>query len=180
MVTMDKSYTEKYPDLVRQGGAYTGKFQVNFRPAGLDGMTIGEALTSPTRQWAILIKLLIDLLKEESALHLLHGITMNTGGGATKVLHLGKGGVLYRKRMPNPPGLFYLLQNASHESWQNMYQNFNCGIGIDVIGDARLAPFLSRIEREACVLLYDLGECRPCIGRQNKVELETPFGIFNY
>ncbi len=180
-VLMDKSYTEKYPDLVRQGGAYTGKFLVDFRPAGLDGMMIGEALTSPTRQWAILIKLLIDMLKEENALHLLHGITMNTGGGATKVLHLGKGKMFYRKSMPDPPKIFTAIQYHSGEQWHDMYQNFNCGVGIDVIGDASLAPFLSQVEREACVLLYELGECHYWVGgRENKVELKTPFGIFEY
>jgi phosphoribosylformylglycinamidine cyclo-ligase len=156
MVTMDKSYTEKYPDLVRQGGSYTGKFMAGFRPAGLDGMTIDEALTSPTRQWAILIKFLIDLLKEEHALHLLHGITMNTGGGATKVLHLGTGGIWYQKTMPFPPPIFRLVQSESGEDWCDMYRNFNCGIGIDIVGDEGLRPVLEWLARETRVPVHDL------------------------
>ena len=182
MVTMDASYTKKHPDLVKQGGAYTGEFLVDSRPVDLGGMTVGEALVSPTRQWAILIKLLLGLLKEKDSLHLLHGITMNTGGGATKVLHLGNGGIIYRKRMPNPPGLFHLIQRVSGESWQNMYQNFNCGIGIgiDIVGDERLGEFLEWVIATTCLSMYELGECYSWGGKENKVELETPFGVFNY
>lgn len=180
MVTMDKSYTEKYPDLVRQGGAYMGKFMADSRSVNLNGMTIGEALVSPTRQWAILIKILIGLLKEEDALHLLHGITMNTGGGATKVLHLGKGGILYRKRMPAPPKIFRTIQYHSEEKWQNMYQNFNCGVGIDVIGDKMLEKFLSWTVSATRLPLYELGECHSSGGAGNTVKLETEFGSFEY
>ncbi len=180
IVTMDVSYTEKHPDLVRQGGAYTGKFSVDFPLADMDGMTIGEALTSPTRQWAILIKLLIGLLKEENSLHLLHGITMNTGGGATKVLHLGKGGILYRKQMPPPPGIFSLIQRESGETWRNMYQNFNCGIGIDIVGDKRLGEFLQWVVGITSLSMYELGKCYLSDGKENKVELLTPYGQFEY
>ena len=180
MVTMNKSYTEKYPDLVRNGAAYTGKFSVHFPLANMGGMTIGEGLTSPTRQWALLIKLLIDRLKEENSLHLLHGITMNTGGGATKVLHLGRGGVVYRKKMPMPPSIFSLVQGESGEAWRDMYQNFNCGVGIDVIGDEKLGDFLSWMERVTYVSLYELGECFFRVGKENEAELETPFGNFGY
>ena len=180
MVTMDKSYTEKYPDLVKQGGAYTGKFMADSRSVNLNGMTIGEALTSPTRQWAILIKHLIGLLKEEDVLHLLHGIAMNTGGGATKVLHLGKGGIEYRKRMPDPPKIFQTIQYHSQEKWRDMYQNFNCGVGIDVIGDPRLGEFLSRVEQMTHVRLHKLGECHYRGWEENRVILKTPFGNFEY
>jgi phosphoribosylformylglycinamidine cyclo-ligase len=180
MVTMDASYTKKYPDLVKQGGAYTGKFLVNFPLANMDDMTIGEALVSPTRQWAILIKILLGRLKEDNSLHLLHGITMNTGGGATKVLHLGKGGILYRKQMPPPPSIFSLVQSESGEAWRDMYQNFNCGVGIDIVGDPKLQRYLVWAQQATNVKVCHLGECYSWGGKENKVDLLTPFGSFEY
>lgn len=177
--TMSQSYTEKYPDLVRRGGSYEGRFLVGAQSEILGDMTIDQALIAPTRQWALLIKILLDELKVRGLTHLLHGITMNTGGGATKVVHLGKGGILYQKRMPNPPGIFHLIQEESKETWRDMYKDFNCGIGIDVIGDVKLRSVLDIVKEKTSVSLYDLGECQSWPGEENKVELETPFGNFN-
>lgn len=185
MCLMDKRYTEKYPDLVRPGAQYSGYYNSDETPPILEGASVGQALISPTRQWAILIKILIDELKKQDSLHLLHGITMNTGGGATKVLHLGKGGILYRKSMPRPPRIFEMVAHGSQEKWRegwrDMYQNFNCGVGIDVIGDARLEPFLVWVERATHVPLYQLGMCwTNHLEEGNRVELNTSFGTFNY
>lgn len=181
MCLMHKRYTEKYPDLVMPGKEYFGDFFHDDTPPLLDGVSVGEALVSPTRQWAILIKLLIDRLKERDGLHLLHGITMNTGGGATKVLHLGKGGICYRKEMPRPPRIFPLIHHESKEVWSDMYRNFNCGIGIDIIGDPRLESFLAWVERETHVQLHQLGTCwTNHLEEGNQVELKTPFGEFSY
>lgn len=180
MCLMGTWYTEKYPDLVRSGAAYSGCFSVNNDQPILDGMSIGQALVSPTRQWAILIKTLIDRLRWHNCLDLLHGITMNTGGGATKVLHLGKGRIRYQKCMPEPPGIFRLVQRESGEAWRDMYQNFNCGIGIDVIGDPELDRHIRWVEQETRVRHYRLGACEACSEGGNKVVLETSFGEFSY
>lgn len=176
MCTMSREYTEKYPDLVRLGGTYEGRFFVDDEG---EGGFISQALLSPTRQWAILIKILLDKLKERGFIHLLHGITMNTGGGATKIAHLGKGGILYQKQMPDPPLIFPIIQRESKESWRDMFKGFNCGIGIDVIGDEKLLPVLEEVAEETHIALYHLGCCLPWDGKGNKVELETRFGRFD-
>lgn len=180
MCLMHERYTEKYPDLVRSGVEYLGDFSASDIPDVLQGVSVGQALVSPTRQWAILIKILIDELKKRDSLHLLHGITMNTGGGATKVLHLGRGGILYQKTMPRPSQIFFLVQNESGEDWRDMYQNFNCGIGIDVIGDEKLGPLLAWVAQETHVRLYQLGMCHQNTSRRNEVELRTGSGYFSY
>ncbi len=185
MCLMHDRYTDKYPDLVRAGTEYSGYYNSDETPRILEGRSVGQALTSPTRQWAILIKILIDELKKQGSLHLLHGITMNTGGGATKVLHLGKGGILYRKTMPRPSMIFEMVAHGSQEKWREgwreMYQNFNCGVGIDVIGDPRLETFLAWVAQETHVPLYQLGVCFTNHFEQgNSVELHTSFGIFGY
>lgn len=179
MCTMARGYTKKYPDLVRRGGTYEGRYKPGDKVQGLDNMTIGQALLSPMRQWAIVIKILVDKLKKRKLFSHLHGITMYTGGGATKDKHLGQGGILYEKVMPEPPQIFQVIQRESKEPWIKMYEDFNCGIGLGVIGTAKILPVLEEVSAETNIQLYRLGSCVATTGR-NKVALWTPYGKFRY
>lgn len=179
---MKKEYNEQYPNLKRDSLFYKGRFDNN--ECFSDEMTVGEALLSPTRQWAIVIKELMVLLKEENALPLLHGISINTGGGATKISNIGQGDILYIKDMPPPPPFFRLIQGESGEDWKNMYQTFNCGVGIDIIG-ADNPVFIEALKRTAtkCGLpLYRLGVCQRLLSgsKKNEVQLNTFAGTFYY
>lgn len=173
--TMWSGYTQKYPHLIRAGGGYNGLYKVG---DFADGIPVDRALISPTRQWAILIKILLDKLDARGQRDLLHGISMNTGGGATKIGHVGQG-ILYSKEMPDPPAIFNVIQEWSKETWRDMFRGFNCGVGIDVVGDPALMDVLHEVEEETQVRLYMLGVCDNWKGKGNKVELITPFGEFS-
>lgn len=106
---------------------------------------------------------------------------MNTGGGATKVMNLGPGGIVFHKNMPEPPPIFRLIQTESGEVWENMFRTFNCGVGLDVIGDEGLGGYLAEVEAETGVRLYDLGYCSVHPDPLMKsVELSTPYSQFVY
>lgn len=175
---MWSGYTTKYPDLIRDNSAYVGDFQVNETDALMPSMSVDRAIISPTRQWPILIKILLDKVRIHKMQRYLHGISINTGGGATKIQHVGKG-MNYHKSMPDPPEIFHLIQKKSQESWKNMYRTFNCGIGVDIIGDQCLTPLLHEVEKDAGVMLLDLGVCGKSTEKQNTVTLHTPFGVFS-
>ncbi|MDO8667483.1 MAG: hypothetical protein Q7K35_00060 [bacterium] len=175
--TMRRSYGLKYPFLSRRKNVYRGRFGVR---DNFDSLNVSQALMSPTRQWAILIRVLIDKLKREGLFHMLHGISMNTGGGATKIAHVGNG-IIYIKKMPNPPPIFRLIKRESRETWRNMFQTFNCGVGIDVVGenDPDFRRVLKKVGWETCVKMFELGFCYPNSSRKNRVSLDTPFGKFD-
>jgi phosphoribosylaminoimidazole (AIR) synthetase len=145
-------------------------------------MSVGEALMSPTRQWAIIIKELIADLVQKNLFHMLHGITMNTGGGATKISNIGSG-VIYKKRMPIPAPIFQLIKQESGETWKNMYKSFNCGIGLDIVGENDPA-FINSIKEsvKACKIKMSLlGSVSQGIDlTDNKVIIVTPYGKFEY
>ncbi|MDD3711010.1 MAG: hypothetical protein PHP37_00160 [Patescibacteria group bacterium] len=145
----------------------------------IHGLEMSRAILSPTRQWAIVIKKIIVALKNANALHMLHGISMNTGGGATKIKNLGKG-IIYIKHMPTPPKIFQLIQEKSQDDWKNMYEAFNCGIGIDVVGENH--PFfikaVEEVALECRIQNYLLGFCRENSSNDNKVILHTDHGSF--
>lgn len=181
---MKKEYGKKYPFLVGSGKEFRGRFEVNYQPVTLCGLTVSQALLSPTRQWAILIRLLLEELEARGITGQLHGISMNTGGGATKITHVGRGGIVYEKTMPIVPPIFQLIQMESGENWRNMYQAFNCGVGLDIVGEnsQELDDALFRVRDKSRVRLYELGKCY--LGKQgepNRVILKTPYGDFcNY
>jgi len=177
---MNELYAQKYPVCAKGVGSYEGKYSVNDQPHILDGMTVGEAILSPTRQWAICIKLIIDKLKEKNCLHMLHGISMNTGGGATKIANVGKG-IIYKKIMPTPSPVFQLIHEQSEEKWRDMYRGFNCGIGIDVVGENHCDFFdtLQEVSIETKIALHRLGKCEVNEGQSNKVILSTYYGEFD-
>jgi phosphoribosylformylglycinamidine cyclo-ligase len=174
-----RTYASEYPQLLLAGNEFQGHFRVGDK----DDLVIGnviEALLSPTRQWALLIKVLIDRLNVLGKLHWLHGISINTGGGATKCKALGTGGIIFEKEMPKPPGIFQLIQRESGETWKNMYETFNCGVGIDVIGSPELGGALRYVEDKTGVLLYSLGQCSASASVKNGVALETSYGQFPF
>lgn len=179
---MDGKYNKKYPELKREGDFYCGNYDCDSRSTFLPlGVTVGEAIISPTRQWPLVIRLIMEELKERNALDMLHGISLNTGGGATKVKNLGQG-ICYIKNMPSPPGFFQLIQNQSHEDWKNMYQSFNCGVGIDVVGsNNQIFVEALKTASEKCGLeLFALGMCRASEDGPNEVILQTDFGSYHY
>jgi len=178
---MSDEYNAKYPHLVGYGKPYRGRFKVNDLLPGFSNTTVSEAILSPTRNWSLVIKRILDKVKKRGILDKLHGISMNTGGGATKIAHVGQG-ILYKKKMPDPPGLFKLIQAESNDDWEHMYESFNCGVGIDVIGEKHvdLEAVLQEVDKETNITLHHLGECEANPSPdQNKVVLETRFGTFD-
>lgn len=178
--SMWDGYTEKYPFLIRPEGSYKGKFLVGECDNILPGMSVSDALVSPTRHWSILTRLLLEKLREKGIFRMLHGISMNTGGGATKIGHVGKD-ILYKKKMPTPPELFQLIKRESGSDWEKMFRDFNCGIGIDVVGEdnQEFKAALYELADDTNVACLEIGDCEKRDGEGNKVELETPYGFFN-
>ncbi len=178
---MSDEYNEKYPHLVGYGKRYKGRYRVASRLPTDANISISKAILSPTRNWSLVIKILINKLKERGLFDKLHGISMNTGGGATKIGHLGRG-ITYYKEMPEPPDLFQMINFESNGYWESMFESFNCGIGIDIVGedDPELEEVLMEVEKETKIQLFELGVCEPNTDpEKNKVILETPFGIFD-
>ncbi|MCK5081100.1 MAG: hypothetical protein KAQ63_02970 [Candidatus Moranbacteria bacterium] len=151
-------YQKEYPFLRSAKNAFRGKYFVGDKPLGL-GMTVGEALISPTRQWAIVMKMVIDRLKSIGEFDKLHAIVMNTGGGLTKCAHVGNEIRYYKTILPFLP-IFDLIQTETGETQRNMLKTFNCGVGIEVIGDNRggyLQSALEWVSEKSGIDLFELG-----------------------
>lgn len=177
VTTMWEGYMEKYPYL----GLHKGRFKVGEKAPPPFDFVISDALISPTRQWAILIKYLLEELKKDGIYSDLHALTLNTGGGATKISHVGDG-ILYQKSMPQPPDFFQFIKQESGEKWKDMFKGFNCGVGLDIVGadTSKFRDVLEKVSNNTNVELFELGDCRTSTTGRNQVCLTTGFGVFNY
>ncbi len=180
---MDSSFNI-YSEL-GDGQFYKGRYKPSDCPAILQGMSVGEAILSPTRQWALVIREILVELNRQELLYMLHGITMNTGGGATKIKNIGKG-VTYVKTMPAPSPLFRFIQAETKQPWEHMFTTFNCGIGIDIVGEDHI-DFKNAVKTavESCgIKMSELGHVQLSKhwsdDTPNQVVLYTPYGRFGY
>jgi phosphoribosylformylglycinamidine cyclo-ligase len=91
-------------------------------------LNIGQALLSPTRTFAPVIK----KLKSTIGSNLL-ALVNCTGGAQTKVLHYLPQNIRVVKYnlLPVPP-LFQLIQEESSTDWREMFKVFNCGTRMEV------------------------------------------------
>jgi phosphoribosylformylglycinamidine cyclo-ligase len=127
---LTKEYQERYPetsqleDPGRKSAA--GKFKVTDTPEELQGMTVGEALLSPTRTFAPLMAKLFSERVE------LHGVIHNTGGGVSKVLRFGRGNRYVKEMKLTRPPIFDLIKDGASVSEEELHKVFNMGMRLEI------------------------------------------------
>ena len=176
-VLLSRKLASTYPEVcdpsLSHEVAYRGPFSVTDYHESL-GMTVGEALLSPTRTYAPLIKRLLATVREH-----IHALIHCTGGGQVKIKRFGRG-VRYVKEtlFPTPP-LFSLIQKHGTIPWNEMYSVFNMGHRLEACMPAEAA-------NEAISCAKQFGIAAQVIGRvtsgdgENEVTISTPHGVFTY
>jgi phosphoribosylformylglycinamidine cyclo-ligase len=176
-VLLSRKLASAYPEVcdpsLSHEVAYRGPFSVTDYHESL-GMTVGEALLSPTRTYAPLIKQLLATLRQH-----VHALIHCTGGGQVKIKRFGRG-VRYVKEnlFPTPP-LFSLIQKHGNIPWNEMYSVFNMGHRLEACMPAEAA-------NEAISCAKQFGIAAQVIGRvtsedgENEVTISTPHGVFTY
>jgi len=121
-------YAEKYPEIVEpRGKAYEGRFDILDLDEEL-GMRVGEAVISPTRLFAPAVARVL-----EDYGHHVSGMVHNTGGGQTKCLRLGKNVHYVKHDVLEVDPIFYLIQREGKVPWEEMFQDYNMGVGFELI-----------------------------------------------
>ena len=176
-VLLSRQLASAYPEVCDPGlshnVAYRGTFSVTDYHESL-GMTVGEALLSPTRTYAPLMKQLLSNFRGH-----VHALIHCTGGGQVKIKRFGRS-VRYVKDnlFPTPP-LFSLIQKQGNIPWNEMYSVFNMGHRLE-------ACMPSDAANEAISCAKQFGIAAQVIGRvtseegENEVTISTPHGVFTY
>lgn len=171
---MKREYCVKYPELLESmEKPYYGRFKIDDYVDEL-GMTVGEAILSPCRIYAPLILELLEELGDQIA-----GLIHNTGGGQTKCLRVGRNIHYVKELLEEPPPIFKLIKEESGETWRNMYEIYNMGVGFEVIVRKEHADEVVAIAEKYGIKAKVIGRCLKSDG-ENKLTLTTPYGKFLY
>lgn len=174
---ISKQYVRDYPEIldpaVNPDYAYRGPFKLSDRPDGL-GMSIGEALLSPTRTYVPILAKIYKALGKE-----VHGVIHQTGGGLTKVLRFGKNNRYVKNNLFEVPPLFKLIQEHGAVSWQEMYQVFNMGHRIEVYLPMDSASEVIKIANQFGLAAKQVGHVEKSKDK-NEVVVESKNGVFEY
>ncbi|MEM1582194.1 MAG: AIR synthase-related protein, partial [Candidatus Bathyarchaeia archaeon] len=152
---------------------YYGKFRIDDYLDEL-GMTVGEALLSPTRFYAPVVLKIMEMFGSH-----ITGLIHNTGGGQTKCLRMGINIHYIKDDLFNPDPIFILIQRESGESWRAMYENYNMGIGFEIIAEPEAADDIISQSEKFNLEAKIIGRCERSNGK-NKLTIKSQYGKFQY
>lgn len=164
-VLLSNEYSKKYPE-TSYISEYKGRFKLDDYLDFL-GMSIGEALLSPTR---IYLPVIMEILKKLKVKALIH----NTGGGLTKCLRIGRGIKYIKNNLPEPDPIFLLIQKEGNISWEEMYKVFNMGIGMEIIVDKNSLEEVIKICKYFNIEAQEIGYCES-FKNGNALIIETKY-----
>ena len=170
---LKREYLEKYPELAHPDRRrFTGKYSLDDTPEGL-GMTVSEALNSPTRIFAPIAYKVLNEAGES-----VHGMVHNTGGGQTKCLRVGSGIRYVKDSLPEEDPLFKLIQNDGEVTWQEMYEDYNMGVGFEFIVSKDSVDEILGICEGYGIGVQVIGRCEAT--SENSLSIQTAHGNFSY
>jgi len=171
---LKKEYQDTYPEIMApEGKSYYGRFKVDDYIDDL-GMTIGEALTSPMRFFIPIVKKIIEECRES-----ISGMVHNMGGGLTKGLRIGYNIKFVKDNLIEPDPIFKLIQKESGESWKAMFENYNMGIGFEIIAKPEAEEEIISISEGFGLEAKTIGRCERSDGK-NRVVIKSRWGGFVY
>ncbi|RJS83700.1 phosphoribosylformylglycinamidine cyclo-ligase [Candidatus Bathyarchaeota archaeon] len=169
-----REYQDRYPEIMApEGKSYYGRFRVDDYIDEL-GMTIGEALTSPMRFFAPIVKKILEECSE-----MVSGMVHNMGGGLTKGLRIGYNVKFVKDKLFEPDPIFHLIQRESGESWKDMFMVYNMGVGFEVIARPEAEDEIISICENFGLEAKRIGRCERSSGR-NVVVIKSRWGTFVY
>lgn len=142
---LNSSYRDKYPETFSPeiyDLAYNGNFDMD-EPLPNTNMTVGEALLSPTRTYAPIMKKVLEGYKDN-----ISAIFHNSGGAQTKCLAFGTN-IKYIKDnlFPEPP-IFKFIKEHANLSLYELYRVLNMGHRFEVVCDHDVANEIISISKE--------------------------------
>jgi phosphoribosylformylglycinamidine cyclo-ligase len=142
---LGRQYREEFPETFApdiRDVAYTGRFDIDDPLPGTP-ITVGEALLSPTRTYAPIIREILASHREH-----ISGILHNTGGGQTKCLNFGNN-IRYVKDnlFPTPP-FFELVRQSTGLSEREMFRVFNMGHRMEIYCDPEASASIIAISEK--------------------------------
>ncbi len=172
--TVANKYPETYDHAIPENLVYSGGYNLTDPVSGLDGITAGKLVLSPTRTYAPIVKQILQHHRSK-----IHAMIHCSGGAQTKVINfIGNNiHVVKDNLFPTPP-LFQMIQQQSHTPWREMYKVFNMGHRFEVYTDQDTAQEVIKISKTFNVDAQIIGRCET--SDTKRVTVKSEHGEFNY
>ncbi len=121
--------------------AYTGPYRMG-DPLPGSTLTVGQALLSPTRTYAPILKAIVATARDSIA-----AIFHNTGGGQAKCLRFGQGLTYVKDNLFAPPPAFALLQANPAMAPRELYRTLNMGHRMEIVCELSAAEGIIKISK---------------------------------
>lgn len=174
----NKTVAQKYPDTydhaIPEDLVYSGGYNLTDPVSGLDGITAGKLVLSPTRTYAPIVKQILQHHRSK-----IHAMIHCSGGAQTKVINfIGNDIHVIKDNLFATPPLFQMIQQQSHTPWREMYKVFNMGHRFEVYTDQETAQEVIKISKTFNVDAQIIGRCEASDAKQ--VTVKSEHGEFNY
>ena len=130
------------------------------------GLTIREALLSPTRTYAPVIRALLSEHRTS-----IRGLVHCSGGGQTKCLRFGESVHFIKDNLFSTPPIFAQLQKVSGTSWKEMYQVYNMGHRMEVFCSPEAVDKLLSVIRNFGIEAQVIGRTEESVSTANHLTL---------
>lgn len=168
-VLLTSEYSRMYPETLEPlSTPYAGRFRLEDEPEDL-GMSVGDALLSPTRIYAPIVFEILERCGE-----MVKCMVHNTGGGLAKILRVGSGARYVKDSLPEPDPVFKLIQREGRLGDEEMYRVFNMGIGFEVIVGRECAEEAIRASEKMGIGASVIGRILRGSPGWNELVIETP------
>lgn len=171
--TVADKHPETYDHAIPENLVYSGKYNLTDEAPGLEGITAGKLVLSPTRTYAPIVKKVLEKHRAK-----IHGMIHCSGGAQTKVLNFVNNiHVIKDNLFPTPP-LFQMIQQQSQTPWREMYKVFNMGHRFEFYTDKETAREIIAISESFNVDAQIIGRCEAADTKQ--VTVKGEHGEFIY
>ena len=170
-------YRKRYPESCDPNTpehlSYCGPYRLE-DPLPETAFTVGEALLSPTRTYAPLVKELLDRLGRR-----IRGLVHCSGGGQTKCRRFGRTVHYVKDQLFPLPPLFRDIQRVSGTPWREMFQVFNMGHRLEIYVKPSQAARVMEVARSFDLEAREIGHTEIAAGK-NQVSIHFQNETYTY
>ena len=165
-------YLGKYPETADSATdkqfLYCGPYKMGDPLPGSE-MSVGEALLSPTRTYAPVIKKLLSDSRDN-----IYGMVHCSGGGQTKCIRFGTGVHYIKDNLMPVPAIFKAIQKASGTSDEEMFRVYNMGHRMEIYCEAKAAASIISLSQSFGINAKIIGrtEASELTGSANQVTIK--------
>jgi phosphoribosylformylglycinamidine cyclo-ligase len=173
-------YADRYPETwapeMARELAYCGPYRLGDALPGAPGMTVGQALLSPTRTYLPLIRRLLGAIGPQE----LHGLIHCSGGGQTKILKFGHGLRYIKDSLPPLPPLFATVARELGLAPAELHAVYNCGVRLEAVLPERHAAAALAAARDCGIAAWITGHVEAASGTANELLIRRDGAELHY